>query len=213
MSGNEESAAPDQPARCWLVSSSTLAGATYKEAATANLSTLSNFKPSLAVDVGEDTISVMDANTNALVASAPLAQVTATPATRLGAYRVRRYAPKGVPILVVCVPGAQRLTIGCQQHSQGSGANGVYHFWWHDTVPQEKNLGYFACGERWLTLVEKLGLAPQLGHSQPRPGHRTPWYQQPRGQKVLRWVVVGWLAFCVVFVVTLIILGVVFHQF
>jgi hypothetical protein len=39
MSGNEESAAQDQPARCWLVSFSTLAGATYKEAAAANLST------------------------------------------------------------------------------------------------------------------------------------------------------------------------------
>jgi hypothetical protein len=120
MSGNEESAAQDQPARCWLVSFSTLAGATYKEAAAANLGTLSNFKPSLAIDVGEDTISVMDANTNALVASAPLAQVTATPATRLGTDRERGYAPKGVPILIVCVPGAQRLTIGCQQHSQGS---------------------------------------------------------------------------------------------
>ena len=74
MSGNEEATAQERPTRCSLVSLSTMAGATYSEAKSFNLN---NFKPSLAIDVGKDAISVVDLNTNALVASAPLAQVTA----------------------------------------------------------------------------------------------------------------------------------------
>jgi hypothetical protein len=70
MSVNEDSALQDQPTRCSLVSQSTMAGASCSEAKSFNIS---NFKLSLAIGVGKNAISVVDPNTNALVASEPLA--------------------------------------------------------------------------------------------------------------------------------------------
>ena len=80
--------------------------ATYAEAKAGRLN------PDLAIDVSNDEIRVIDLNTNALLTSAPLTEAKATPATRMGGFYERRYAPKGSPVLVACVPGAQRLTIG-----------------------------------------------------------------------------------------------------
>lgn len=59
-------------------------------------------QPILAIDVGNDAISVIDPNSNALIASAQVAQVTAAPET---------YVLQGLkfvdvtPVLIVCVPG------------------------------------------------------------------------------------------------------------
>jgi hypothetical protein len=229
MSVNEESATQEQPTRCWLVSFSTLAGASYSEAIAGH------FKPSLAIDVGKDRISVLDPNTDALVASAPLAEVTATPANREYKYGSRRTT---MPMLVVCVPGSQRLTVGCLEVVQGfvptlrsvSSKNAAYRFSWRGTVPPEKDPAYFVSGADWLTLVEKFGLAPQLEDSEPTPtqagsssststpasGSRSheelptlppPLYSQPRYARVTRSITKVYLIVCVAFVVILIILS------
>ena len=100
MSVNDESAALEQWTRCWLVSWATAGRATYSEAKAGRLN------PDLAMDVSDDEIRVIDLKTNALMISAPLAQAKATPATRMGGFYERRYALKGLPVLVVCVPGA-----------------------------------------------------------------------------------------------------------
>jgi hypothetical protein len=85
-------AAPGEPTRCWLVSYSTIKGASYSD-------TLAyNFKPSLAIDVGKDAIWVMDPYTNALAASAWLAQVTATPAKYKYSRRSHGLGPITAPI-------------------------------------------------------------------------------------------------------------------
>jgi hypothetical protein len=70
-------------------------------------------QPSLAIDMGKDAVSVIDPNTNALIASASLAQVTATPAE----FKCYAESPnegwETRAVLVVRVPGAQPLSIGC----------------------------------------------------------------------------------------------------
>jgi hypothetical protein len=154
-------AAPGEPTRCWLVSISTMMRASYSD-------TLAfNFRPSLAIDVSNDAIWVMDLTTNALVASAWLAQVTATPSNH--GYRTQS-ALRSVtaPILVVCVPGVQPLSIGClDRGAYGPQASyrpqGQYRFSWAGAVPKEKaEPAYWASGADWLTLVDKFGLAPNL---------------------------------------------------
>jgi hypothetical protein len=190
MSVNEESTPLEQATRCSLVSVSTMAGVTYSEAKAFNFY---NFKPSLAIDVGKDTISVVDLNTNALVASAPLAQVTATPAKN--EIKLPRLGVIALPILVVCIPGVQRLTIGCMDGVTRFGQIG-YRYSWRDTVPQDKEPAYYVSGTGLSTLAEKFGLSPQLEDS--HPAGPSPWYQQPRGQKILRRMVIGGLVFGVV---------------
>lgn len=204
MSGSEESASQGQPTRCSLVSTSTLARATYSEAKAFNIG---NFNPSLAIDIDEETISVVDLDTNAPVVSAPLAQVTATPAKD-----ERKYPRLGVmalPVLVVCVPGVQRLTIGCMDAPTRFAQLG-YRYSWRDTVPQEKDPAYFASGADWLTLVKTFGLTPQLQDS--HPAGPPPWYQQPRGQRLLRWIVIGWLIVVAAAVVVVPLLALIFHR-
>jgi hypothetical protein len=152
-------AASGEPTRCWLVSISTIKGASYSD------TIAFNFKPSLAIDVGKDAIWVMDPYTNALVASAWLAQATATPAKR--EYTRFGYSMT-VPILVVGVPGVQQLSIGCldrgvqgPQYSYAHG-RGQYRFSWRGAVPEDNEPAYWASGADWLTLVDKFGLAPCL---------------------------------------------------
>src|SRR6185437_14372144 len=68
--------------------------------------------------------------------SAPLAEAKATPA---GFYE-RRYAPEGLPVLVVSVPGAQRLTIGCIEPSPKLLPRNAWRFWWYGTVRRKRIL-------------------------------------------------------------------------
>jgi hypothetical protein len=147
-------AAPGEPTRCWLVSGSTLLHASYSD-------TLAyNFKPSLAIDVGNDAIWVIDPYTNSLVASAWLAQLTATPSKH--EYPLSRSLLRPTaPILVVGVPGVQPLSIGCLDR----GANGPqssyrpqgqFRFSWRDAVREGPEPAYWASGADWLTLVAKL---------------------------------------------------------
>jgi hypothetical protein len=158
-------AATGEPTRCWLVSTSTIRGAAYSTLAD---TFARGIRPSLAIDVGKDAIWVMDPYTNALVASAWLAQVTATPAKR----KYMGTSGSGgmsvtLPILVVCVPGVQPLSIGCldrgvnrPQYSYRS--QGQYRFSWRGAAPEDTEPDYCASGADWLTLVAKLGLAPNL---------------------------------------------------
>lgn len=222
MSGREGSAAEEQPTRCWLVPWSTLERASYSQAVTGN------FKPSLAIDIDKDTISVLDLDTNALVVSAPLAQVTATPAKH-----ERKYPRIGVitlPVLVVSIVGMRRLTIGCMEPKQAFGAAG-YRFSWRGRVLAEGEPAYVVAGAGWLTLVEKLGLATQLQDSEPASSgpassgataasqganHReqppAPLYAQSRTARFMRSMMIGWLVFCLAFMGVAVILGVVFHH-
>jgi hypothetical protein len=203
MFDNEESPAMT---RCWLVSWSTLDGASYHEA------TSGRFEPSLGIDVNEDAISVIDIKTNAVIASAPPAQVTATPAKYERSYP--RFGLIALPVLVVNVPGARQLTIGCMEPKQGFAAG--YHFSWNGAVAAEKEPAYVAAGPSWLTLVDAFGLAPRAEGSRPvrtSPDMSDSLYSQPRRTRLMRRVMIGWLAVWLVFALIVLVLGVAFHQF
>jgi hypothetical protein len=128
-------------------------------------------QPSLAIDVGDDAIRVIDPKINAVIASVSPAQVTARPlmyrpssshlfptaghviSDFMGNYLSR------MPYMVVSVPGMQPLTIGCRDT-----VSGVDHrFSWRADVPvQNERPDYAVLGADWLTLVEKFGLAAYL---------------------------------------------------
>jgi hypothetical protein len=135
--------------------------------------------------------------------------VTATPANDESKYHPQLQGVFALPVLVVCIPGVQRLTIGCMDAATRF-LQGGYRYSWRGTVPREKEPAYFVSGAGLLTLAEKLGLAPQLEDS--HPAGPPPWYQQPRGQKILRWMVIGGLTFCAAFTVILTILLLIFHH-
>lgn len=203
--------------RCWLVAWSTAGGASYADAKTGT------FEPDLAIDVSSDVISVVDLQTNALVASAPLAQTTATPATRMGGTYERRYARKGMPVLVVNVPGAGRLTIGCIEPSRSRLPKYGYQYSWRGTVEQETDPAYLVADAGWRTLVDRFGLAAQLRGWTSRPlaeqsrnsnidSAPPPLYVKPRYASAFQRLTIAYLAFCIAFLVALLIIATVFHQ-
>jgi hypothetical protein len=111
-------------------------------------STVTDTTKGIAIDVGKDALSVIALDNNALVASASLAQVTATPAKHVS----------GTPVLVVGVPGLRPMTIR-PHHTQ--------RFHWHGEVAKAKGfLPYLAADEEWLMLVDRFGLAPYISTSQ-----------------------------------------------
>jgi hypothetical protein len=213
MSRREEPAAQVPSARCWLVPWSTVASASTSEAKAAD------FKPSLAIDVGETEIGLTDLDKDTLVASAPLSETTATPAARIGGFSERRYVPKGLPILVVSIPGAERLTIGCIEPPQRWLRTYGYLFSWRGTVLRESYPAYLVSGNGWMTLVEKFGLAAQLEGRLPKSvstgttstGQPPPLYTQPRSAKIVRWILFGWLAVVLTYFVVLAVLALVHH--
>jgi DivIVA domain-containing protein len=97
--------------------------------------------PLLAVEVGEDAIQVIDPDSNALVASVPLAQMTAKPAQH-----------GGIPVLVVDGPGLETMSI----RPPGPGS-GQWRRW-----PKTRKPDYLALDEDWLLLAEKFGLASDV---------------------------------------------------
>ena len=132
--------------------------------------------PSLAIDVGDDAIWVIEADTNAVIASASIAQVTATPTTYTG-YSSRiseaiadiqwvidhweRPPRGGEPVLDVAVPGFQSLTMACPRHVLSTDS----WFEWRGEAPRANVPDYLVSGADWLTLVEKFGLAQELDES------------------------------------------------
>jgi hypothetical protein len=127
-------------------------------------------QPQLFIDVDDDTIRVVDPNSNALTASASLSQVTATPATyQLGGGHLFPSAENfagdaageyfsTTPAMSVCVPGMQPMTVGCRNF-----AGLKRRFSWAGNVHicNEPPAYEISPADR-LTLVEKLGLASHL---------------------------------------------------
>jgi hypothetical protein len=107
---------PPQPIRCPLVPnpaklfSYSLLGM-FKNTATALSLNANPPRPSLAIDVGDDTVSVIDLTNDAVIASAPPAQMRATPAASTRS--MPRVGEVTTAVLVVHVPNSQPLTIGC----------------------------------------------------------------------------------------------------
>jgi sugar lactone lactonase YvrE len=163
--------APGQPIRCRLTPnparmySSSFFGM-FKNTATALRLNANPPRSSLAIDVGDDEISVVDLKSNARIASAPSAQVTATPAASTRS--IPRMGAMTTPVLVVGVPNSEPLTVGCPDfagppQSTRSGKTKLsYRFAWRGEVPAEQEPAYVVSDPDWLTLVEKFGLAPRL---------------------------------------------------
>jgi hypothetical protein len=132
-----------------------------------------NPQPSLAIDVGEDAVWVIDPNTGERRASASLAQVTATPAD----YVYYRKDGSTTPVLIVGVPGTRTLTLGCPTTRMAWNSL----FSWCDKVPKAKQPEFVVSDADWLVLVEKFGLAPYLNESKWEKSSE--WYERPWRRK------------------------------
>jgi hypothetical protein len=119
VSVDDESAAHEEPARCVLRS--------YPPAA--RVFDVANGEPRLVVVIGKDALWVMDPKTNALRGSAWLAQVTATPAVYSSDEQYMSSSWR-VPVLVVNVPGFQRLSVGCPDIPRDLSNMGTFRFSW-----------------------------------------------------------------------------------
>ncbi|OBA78076.1 hypothetical protein A9W99_03670 [Mycobacterium sp. 1164966.3] len=141
---------PEEPTRCLLFRKPS-----YKAVAS---------KPSKAIEVGAQQISVINSDTSARIESAPPAQVTATPAQWTFSGRIK----STLPVLVVRGPGVQPLSIGCLDGIGVQGPRfsfnpkGQYRFGWRGEVAKTKEPAYWVSGADWLALVEKFGLTSQL---------------------------------------------------
>ena len=137
----------------------------------------------MAIDMSQDAIWVwaIDSGQSALLASAPRAQVTATPAAFVRA--PKRDSGNTQPVLMVRVPGLQPLTIGCAARigtPRWPDASSL-RFWWRGKVPWVRTPAYVTAAPDWLTLVESFGLAPYLEDkesAQPDAGAR--WIASPQ---------------------------------
>ncbi|HTI77692.1 MAG TPA: hypothetical protein VL634_22015 [Mycobacterium sp.] len=121
-------------------------------------------RPDLVIDLGRDALRVTDPSSNAPIASASLAQVTAKPANHT---RYRSDAPDVVyPVLVVEVPGVQPLVIGSLAIGGDFLDGWNARFTWRGNVPalpsDSGHPPYALSGEDWLTLVDKFGMTPRL---------------------------------------------------
>jgi DivIVA domain-containing protein len=123
---------PEQPVRCLL----------YR------LGGRDQTTPVFAIDMDKDAIRVIGLASNALLASASLAQVTADPAEHGGS-----------PVLVVGVPGLSPLTI--QPHLEDGFLRPAPPGGWALKL-KTKKADYYVIDEDWRTLVEKFGVDPDL---------------------------------------------------
>lgn len=162
--------APGEPTRCLLFPNPSLAEqlgpyAIRKQRRLArSLST-----PSLVLDLDHDATRVIDPNNDALSLSAPDVEVAATPATfqpaSVASGEGGTYNYPAMAGLVVNVPGAQPLTIGCLDL-----VGSEFRFSWGGDVSRANDRpAYVISGGDWLALVEKFGLAPQLHDGRPTP--------------------------------------------
>ncbi len=134
--------APDDPLRCLLFPRRWTAGFML---AARNYGR--ELQPRFALDVSPDALRVIDPNTGALLASASLTRVTATPAI----YRETKTEERSTwSILVLSVPGVERLTIKSPRA-------------WRSAVSEEKTEPEFIVSEAdWQVLVDRFGLAARL---------------------------------------------------
>jgi hypothetical protein len=165
--------APDEPTRCLLFTNPLLIqefgafAVRKKQQFAASMS-----QPRLAIEVGPQTIRVVDPNCNTVVASVSPAHVTATPVTFRPRQRGHWIPNLGnaisdaattywstTPGMRVTIPGMPPLTIGCRDSVSGLD----FRFSWPDGVPNDAvRADYTVSGTDWLTLVEAFGLAPHL---------------------------------------------------
>jgi DivIVA domain-containing protein len=132
-------------------------------------------RPAVAIDVGKDAIWVVNPETNAVIASAWLAQVIAAPAefTKVSSQGdvwvgpTREYTQ---PLLVVDVPGMQSLIIGTP--AMKGFLPPRFRFSWRGVAYPGKNPNYYLRDPDWLTLVEKFGLAGHLEDHDPSADQR-----------------------------------------
>jgi hypothetical protein len=170
--------APAGPTRCLLFPSSLLVQQMGPFAFRKRQQLLRSVnQPRLAIDVGADAIWVVDPNSNALIATARVAQVTATPETYQYRYGFSGFGSldqivgrmfeqamtsslSTTVVLVLCIPGMQPISIGCRDTVGGLDR----WFSWPRDVRQRVNEppDFAVSGADWLTLVEKFGLAPYL---------------------------------------------------
>jgi len=163
MGAGRQSVAPGEPVRCVLIEIFNRRRL-WRNALRLDFS---GGRPALAIDVGTDAIRMIDLNTNALIASARLAQVTATPKEHTA---LEDMFPSvcTMPVLDVGVPGLPPLTIGplpleVPPDWARRGRYGPYASSWRNTVMHTtKYPNYVVTNADWLTLVETFGLAPQL---------------------------------------------------
>jgi DNA-binding beta-propeller fold protein YncE len=138
----------------------------FKNTATALKLNANPPQAGLAIDVGEDAISVIDLTSNAPIASAPVAWVTATPAESTRS--VARMGSLTTAVLVVQVADSQPLTIACPDWAGpptttwGGTTKMAYRFAWRGEVPSEQEPAFVVSAADWLTLVEKFGLTTRL---------------------------------------------------
>jgi DivIVA domain-containing protein len=166
---DEESAASTEPIRCQLF---TTLGKPWGAASLAN--------PSSTIEVDGDAIRVIDANRNALIGSASLAQVTAT-AENYTYFERPMSGGDGamsggksciMPVLVVNIPGLEPLTIQPLEVSNSFLAGYRSRFSWRGKVAgvseaygewaKERRPAYAATNAGWLTLVEKFALGTRV---------------------------------------------------
>jgi hypothetical protein len=166
--------APEEPIRCVLFPNTARSFAYSGPGMFGNARTLRQLQadpplPGVAIDVSRDAVRLIDLNLNTVIASAWLAQVTATPA--VNTIHVYRAGAWSTPIMVVTIPGAAPLTIGCSDSPDPGLARvsyspgrygGVTRFSWRSHANPADQPEYLVSGADWLTLAEKFGLAAYL---------------------------------------------------
>jgi hypothetical protein len=162
---NDESAASGKPTRCLLFANRDESRITNQRALEEHVASAFAEQPVLAIDVGNDAISVIDPASNAVITSAGLAQVTATPGI---------YAPIAVwsegtsreykqPVLLLEVPGVQDLRIGIlpMRFSVWNGEH--FRYAWRGKawarLDSKLRTTHVVTETEWFSLLEKFGLA------------------------------------------------------
>jgi hypothetical protein len=150
--------APGEPTRCILFRNSqtivnSSAFAFRKKQRLVN----SLGREQLFIDVDNDTIRVVDPESHAVDAAAPVSRITATALS----YETRDVESSQIsktPALTMSIPGVGPLTVGCR-HLESSGRR----FSWSGAVLiVNEPPAYVLSAADWLTLVEKFGLAADL---------------------------------------------------
>ena len=129
-------------------------------------------RPQLAIEVGANSIRVIDSSTESLLASVSPRQASAQPVvfrpvqrshwipslTHAMSDAATNYWSTSLGMRIA-IPGMTPLTIGCRDTAMGLD----FRFSWPDGVPTEAaRADYEVSGTDWLTLVETFGLSAHL---------------------------------------------------